>query len=122
MEIIRKSLKAYIIALGLFLLLTLALAALLNFTAFREGWTFVGLVFCLAVPSLLLGILEGKIVGKKGLFVGLAASALFLLLILFAAGGVFAGSFGVHSFHASYIIPLLLGGAGGILGSNSGKS
>lgn len=121
MEIIRKSLKAYIIALGLFLLLTFALAALLNFTAFREGWTFIGLVFCLAAATLLLGILEGKIVGKKGLFVGLAAAALFLLLILFAAGGVFVGSFGIRSFHGSYVIPLLSGGAGGILGANIGK-
>ncbi len=122
MEIVRKSLKAYIIALGLFLLSTLVLAALLNFTAFRESWTFAGLVSCLAASALLLGILEGKIVGKKGLFVGLGAAALFLLLILFAAGSVFAGSFGIRSFHASYVIPLLLGGAGGILGSNSGKS
>ena len=36
MEKLRKSLKAYVIALVLFVALTFALAALVNFTGFRK--------------------------------------------------------------------------------------
>lgn len=121
MEILKKSLKAYAIALGLFLVLSFVLAALLNFTGFKESWTFGGLIVALTAAALLLGILEAKVIGKKGLFVGLASALLFLLMILFSAGGIFMDSFGLQSFKALYIVPILAGGGGGILGANSSK-
>ena len=61
MEKLRKSLKAYVMALVLFVALTFALAALVNFTGFRESWTFGALMVILSVSTLVLGMLEGRI-------------------------------------------------------------
>ncbi len=121
MEIIRRTLKAYIISIVLFLGLTFLLAAIIYFTGYKESWSFVGLMVILSIASLVIGIMEGNIIGKKGLIVGLSAAAVFVMIILLAVGGVFAGAFGLESFSAFYIIPVLIGAAGGILGANLNK-
>lgn len=118
MEIIRRTLKAYIISVSLFIALSFLLAVMINFTGFRENWTFAGLVCILSAASLVIGIMEGNIIGKKGLLVGAAAAALLVLIILLAVGGVFAGAFGMDSFSIFYAIPVLAGAAGGIVGAN----
>ncbi|MDO4545550.1 MAG: TIGR04086 family membrane protein [Bacillota bacterium] len=121
MEILRKTLKAYILAILLFIVLTLVLAAVINFTGFKEEWAFAGLVAILSVVTLLLGFLEGRIMERKGLLAGLGAAIVFLLLVLFAVGSVFSRSFGVESFSVFYLIPLASGMVGGVLGTNSSK-
>lgn len=118
MEIIRRTLKAYIISVSLFIALSFLLAVMINYTGFRESWTFAGLVCILSVASVVIGIMEGSIIGKKGLMVGAAAAALLVLIILLAVGGVFAGAFGMDSFSVYYMIPVLSGAAGGIVGAN----
>ena len=70
MEKLRKSLKAYVIALVLFVALTFALAALVNFTGFRENWTFGSLLVIMSISSLVLGMMEGRIFQKRGLLAG----------------------------------------------------
>lgn len=122
MAFIRKTLKAYIIVICVFILLTLLLAVLLRFTAFDEDWSFIGLVVVLSVTTLLLGIMEGNVIGKRGLLAGIVSAAVFLAIILLAVGSVFAGTPGKESIHVSYLIPLLSGAVGGILGANSRKS
>lgn len=121
MEIIRRTLKAYIISIVLFLGLTFLLAAIIYFTGYKESWSFAGLIVILSIASLVIGIMEGNIIGKKGLIVGLAAAAIFVMIILLAVGGVFAGTFGMENFSAFYIIPVLVGAAGGVLGANLNK-
>ncbi len=122
MALIRKTIKAYIIAICIFVLLTLILAALLRFTAFDEDWSFYGLIVALSVAALLLGIMEGNVVGKRGLLVGIASAAMLMVIILLVVGSIFAGTSGKGSIHAEYLIPLLSGAVGGILGANSRKS
>ena len=78
MEKLRKSLKAYVIALVLFVALTFALAALVNFTGFRENWTFGSLLVIMSISSLVLGMMEGRIFQKRGLLAGGAAAVFFL--------------------------------------------
>lgn len=121
MEIMRRTIKAYIISLTLFIGLTFLLAAIIKFTGFKEEWTFAGLVFILSVISMITGIMEGHIVGKKGLLVGTVAAVLLILIILLAVGGVFAGAFGIDSFNVFYLIPVFIGAAGGTLGANLNK-
>lgn len=121
MEIIRRTLKAYIISICLFLALTFLLAAIINFTGFRENWTFAGLITIMSIVSLITGAMEGNIIGKKGLFVGMAAAALLIVIILLAVGGVFAGVFGLESFSPFYIVPVIAGAIGGVLGANLNK-
>ena len=119
MEIIIRSLKAYIFVTCLFTALTFLLAALISFTGFKESWSFAGLVCILSVSSFVIGFMEGHITGKRGLFTGIAAAAVFMAMILLAVGGVFAGAFGIDSFSVFYLIPILAGAAGGIAGANT---
>lgn len=121
MEFLRKSLKVYAAALLLFVLLTLALAAVLRYTAFSTGWSFAGLIVIMSVASAFTGLLEGRLTGKKGMLTGAAAAAVFILVIIFAVGGIFAGSFGMKSFSVSFFIPVAAGAAGGVFGANLGS-
>ena len=93
MEKLRKSLKAYVIALVLFVALTFALAALVNFTGFRETWTFGSLLVIMSISSLVLGMMEGRIFQKRGLLAGGAAAVFFLAIILVSVQGLFAEEF-----------------------------
>ena len=122
MDFIRRSVKAFMLAVCVFVLLTLILAALLRFTGCDEDWTIAGLVAALSLAALLLGFLEGNIVGRRGLTVGTAAAAVFLIIIFPAVGGVFAGTSEEYGFHWLHLVPILSGAAGGVLGANSRKS
>lgn len=121
MEFLRKSLKVYAAALILFVLLTLALAAVLRYTAFSAGWSFAGLLVIMSVVAAFTGLLEGRLTGKKGMLTGAAAAAVFVLVIILAAGGIFAGSFGMESFSGVYLIPVAAGAVGGVFGANMGS-
>jgi len=121
MDILRKSLKAYCFASAIFVLFTLVLAAVIYFTAFKESWGFAGLITALSISALLLGIIEGRITGKKGLITGMTAAAVFILIVITVTGSVFADSFRIENISAFYIIPLICGGIGGIAGTNSDK-
>ncbi len=121
MEFLRKSLKVYAAALILFVLLTLALAAVLRYTAFSAGWSFAGLLVIMSVVAAFTGLLEGRLTGKKGMLTGAAAAAVFVLVIILAAGGIFAGSFGMESFSVVYLIPVAAGAVGGVFGANMGS-
>ena len=121
MEILRRTLKAYMLTLCIFVILTFVLAAIINFTGFRQSWTFAALLVALSVSCTFIGVMEGNIVGKKGLLVGAASSAVLILIILLAVGGVFAGVFGMHSFNIFYIIPVIIGAVGGVFGANLAK-
>ena len=70
MEILRRTLKVYVLALCAFAALSLILAAVIRFTGFPETWTFAGLVAALSLVSLLTGAMEGGIIGKRGMIVG----------------------------------------------------
>ena len=72
MEILRRTLKVYVLALCAFAALSLILAAVIRFTGFPETWTFAGLVAALSLVSLLTGAMEGGIIGKRGMIVGLS--------------------------------------------------
>lgn len=118
MEKLRRSLKAYVMALVLFVALTFALAALVNFTGFRESWTFGALLVILSISTLVLGMLEGRIFQKRGLLAGGAAAILFLAIILVSVQGIFAEAFSLGKMMWLYLIPVATGGFGGICGVN----
>ena len=112
MEKLRKSLKAYVIALVLFVALTFALAALVNFTGFHETWTFGSLLVIMSISSLVLGMMEGRIFQKR------AAAVFFLAIILVSVQGLFAEEFSLGKTGWLYLIPVAAGSLGGICGVN----
>lgn len=121
MEFLRKSLKVYAAALIFFMLLTLALAVVLRYTAFSSGWSFAALIVIMSAVSVFTGLMEGRLTGKRGMLTGAAAAAVFVLVIILAAGGIFAGSFSMESFSIFYLVPVAAGAAGGVFGANIGS-
>lgn len=116
MEILRKSLKAYLLVVVIFALLTLALAAAVSFTGFKESWTFGGLVGALTLSSVVIGFFEGRIIGHKGIVTGIAAALLFLLIVLFSVSSAFESALGIGKLSIFYLIPIVGGAVGGIVG------
>lgn len=121
MEIIRRTLKAYMISICIFVIFTFLLAAVIYFTSFKESWAFAGLVIILSITSAIIGVMEANIFGKKGIFVGTAAAVVFLTLIFLVVAGIFAGTLTMDGFNIVYIIPILAGSVGGVFGANLNK-
>ena len=107
-----------VLPLMLFVALTFALAALVNFTGFRETWTFGSLLVILSVSSLALGMMEGRIFQKRGLLAGGAAAVFFLAIILVSVQGLFAEEFSLGKTGWLYLISVAAGSLGGICGVN----
>lgn len=119
MDIIKKSLKAYILCIALFLILTFVLACIICFTPFKEEWSFKSLIAVLTAVTFVLGLIEGKIIEKKGFIAGTAAALVFLVIILFSVSETFSESFNITGGGVFYIIPLISGTIGGIFGANN---
>ena len=121
MNILRKSLKAYIFAFVLFVAMTFIIAALIKFTGFSEEWAYAGLVTALAAACLVIGYLEGRIIGKRGLITGVVAQAVFLLVVFLVLSLLFSDSFTVKNTGLFLPVHLLAGAIGGVIGANSKK-
>lgn len=118
MDILRKTLKILILVILLFMLLTIILAAVIKFTGFKEEWSFAGLIAILSLSTFVFGMLESGLTGKKGLVTGFISSLLFVALIIMSAAVFFADEFSADSFNVFYLIPVIAGAVGGILGVN----
>ena len=121
MDILRKSIKAYCFASVIFVIFTLLLASVIYFTGFKESWSFAGLIAGLSFSALLVGVIEGKITGRKGLITGMIAGLAFILIVVSVVGSIFADLFDLKNISAFYIIPLICGAVGGIAGANAHK-
>lgn len=90
MEIIRKSLKVYIITFVLFVILTMLMAALICFTGFREAWGYGSMLAVLGISAAVSGVLETRVIGRRALFVFLITAVLFILLSYFLIYAIFS--------------------------------
>lgn len=118
MEYMKKAFKSFAVCIILFTALTFILAAMIQFTPFRESWAFGGLMTVMALSALTAGFFAGSITGKKGLFAGAASACLFLFVILFLTGKLFSGGFDLSDINSFYSIPVAAGALGGIAGAN----
>lgn len=117
MEFLRKSIKAYITAAFVFIMLSFLLACIICFSGFKESWAFAGLIFILSADAMLLGIMQGAAAGRRGLLTGMLSAMILLVMVISAAGGVFAEDSDLKSKAVFYMIPVLAGGLGGITGA-----
>ena len=118
MEFIRKTIKSFALCLAIFAALTFVLAAMIQFTSFRESWAFGGLVVALSLTTMIFGRLESGITGKRGLLTGAASAVVRVFIILFISGEMFSGNAGLSGISVFYAIPVITGAAGGIAGAN----
>lgn len=121
MVILRKSIKIQILGLLLFGLLTVIIALLLMMTPFKEAWSYPCAIAALCISCLLVGTLEGKVVSKRGLIIGVLASIVTLTLIFVLLNALFNGDFKVENSDIILTIPLIFGAVGGVVGTNSNK-
>lgn len=118
LEILQKSVRAYGIASLFFLITVTAIGLLLCFGPLPEKGMAHYMLFALVASCFLLGMMAGAITKKRGLFYGVSYAAIFMLfivLLLFAATG---GESPIALLKSRYLLCLVFGGIGGILGVN----
>jgi len=118
MEIIRKCLKVYCIATFVFICLSFAFAAIIKWTPLSEEWSRVGIITVLSISVMVSGYLEGVLIGKKGFFVGMVTSIIYILIILFFVKMILVGRMDIDIMKLQYVVPLVLGVIGAIVGTN----
>ncbi|MCI5897387.1 MAG: TIGR04086 family membrane protein [Anaerovoracaceae bacterium] len=110
--------KAFLLAVLIFIGLTSLFCLLIWLTPVPERWSAFYGIGVLSLSCLIFGLLGGRIIGKRGLFIGGGASLMLLLTIL--AGSVFFTQTPTSAeiFHLKYLPCIFCGCIGGVLGVN----
>ena len=113
--------KGYILSLGVFLFLTFVLAVILRNTGMPLQFAMpFGILVCTAA-AFLFGMVFGSTFEKRGLFFGFFSAVLFMgLLTVLAAAAVQAEAVSLPR-NPWFVIPVIVGGVGGIAGVNLKK-
>lgn len=118
MEMVRKNLKGLLYAFILFILLTLLVSVVIKLTPAPEGWAVYYMVGALSLSCLFLGIYAGNHIKKKGFLYGALYSAIFLLILTAIYMLAFSTGFEAGPGLLKYVIPILFGSVGGMIGVN----
>lgn len=118
MEKAIKNLKGFFFALVLFLVLTMAAAALMKFTSCPESWSLIYMMVALCVSCLFLGIYSGGLVRRKGFLYGALYSIIFLGVILVIYLLFFPFEPTLSPGILKFLLCLLCGSIGGMIGVN----
>ncbi len=121
MNFICKLVKGYLIAFIIFLILTVAITMFIKFTSMPESFSIYYLIVAMCIATLFLGIFSGKLIGKRGLMSAIGFSAIFVFLIIFGINCTYFQDLTLDSFNIQYMIPVIVGGIGGIIGVNAKK-
>ncbi|HWQ77388.1 MAG TPA: TIGR04086 family membrane protein [Anaerovoracaceae bacterium] len=118
MEMVRKNLKGLLYAFILFILLTLLVSAAVKLTPAPEGWAIYYMIGALSFSCLFLGMYTGNYIKKKGFVYGALYSAIFLLILMAFYMLAFTTGIEVGTGLVKYVIPILSGSIGGMIGVN----
>ncbi len=121
MNYVCKLAKGYVIAFIIFLVLTIVITSIIKVTSIPETFSIYYLIGAMCISTLFLGIFSGKLIGKKGLISALCTSAVFVFLIIFAITCTYFRELSLNSFNILYLLPVIIGGIGGIIGVNAKK-
>lgn len=122
MIVIKRTLRTLTLGLLGFFLLSAVGGILLKVTPFPESWGFGYLVFCLAVICFPAGIYMSSVLGKGGLLSGAAVSCALVVVVFLITSVGLTGTVDFKSLlRLPYLIPLLTGAFGGIMGVNVKK-
>lgn len=118
LEILQKSARAYGICSVFFLLMIGAAGLLLCFGPLPEKGMAYYVLFAMIASCFLLGILAGAIVRKRGLAYGAGYATVFLLAVMLISFAVTGLQNPIGLLKVRYLLCILFGGVGGILGVN----
>lgn len=114
----KGGLKAYALGIVSFLVLVVLLGVLVCFTPLPEKGMGYYMLGALSLACLLQGLGAGKAMGKRGLLFGLLFSAVLVLSVL-AVSLLISGNTGEFPLlQLRYLICLVFGGIGGMVGVN----
>lgn len=121
MSILRRVLKILALLIIAFIVLTVILAALIKFTPLGERWAYVGLLTIVTLLCMMTGYLTGNLFTSRGLFVGLISSVVTVELVTLCVQLVILGEITDVFPDIFYLISVLFGTVGGIVGVNNNK-
>lgn len=122
MNVLKRALKAVPLGIVGFFIISLAGSVLLKFTPMPESWGFGYIIFTFTIVCFVTAFYMGTGGEKGGLAIGLCTS-LVMILIIFSIVSIVSGTgFEIKSvMKIWYIIPVVLGTVGGIIGVNIKK-
>ena len=121
MDKMRKILKIIILAIVIFGGMTALLATIITYTSFSEKWSFACLITIATIECSLIAYLVGSLFNSKGLLIGLITSIIGIEALIIAVQLIFFGEINSVIPDIFYIISILFGTVGGIVGVNSNK-
>lgn len=113
-----KSLKAFILAGCLFLILSAVFGALIRFSPLPERHIMYYGLLSLCVSCLFLGVYAGNLLKNRGFLFGAVYSAIFVFLITLLISAFSETEPGNGFFQLRYLACLLSGSIGGAFGVN----
>ena len=121
MNFIRRILKILALLIIVFAVFTAILAALITFTPLGEKWAYVGLLTIVTLLCIMTGYLTGNLFTSKGLVIGLISSVVTVELLFLCVQLVILGKITDVFPDVIYLISILFGTVGGIVGVNNNK-
>ncbi len=121
MSLLRRILKILALLIIVFIVLTAILAALITFTPFGERWAYIGLLTIVTLLCMMTGYLSGNLFNGRGLIVGLISSFVTVELVILCVQLVYLGEITDVIPDVIYLISVLFGTVGGVVGVNSNK-
>lgn len=122
MIILKRAVKVVPAGLLFFFLLSLAGGVLLKISPMPESWGYGYMIAVFAIICFITSFYMGLGMEKAGLLTGIVTSAFMILIIFLLVSVCFKSGTDIHSlFRISYLIPLLVGTLGGIIGVNVNK-
>lgn len=118
METVWKNLKGFLYAFILFLLLTLLISVIVKLTPAPEGWSIYYMIGVLSMTCLFLGMYFGNHIKNRGFVYGALYSIIFLLILSAFYMLAFSKGFEFGAGMVKYLIPVLSGSVGGMIGVN----
>ena len=113
--------KGLILSVCIFMILSFLFAPIIFLTNLSESNGIFYVIAILCVSSFAYGFYSGKKIGQKGLIVGAISAFIFLLVVLFSVFIAFFKEPNIDFLSPIYVLPILLGGIGGIVGVNVKK-
>lgn len=113
-----RMIKTFLYAFIIFLITVAIFGLLIRFTPSPERWSAYYMLISLSIACFFIGLYAGNMFKKRGVFLGMLFAALFLMLAIIA-GVLITGEYSEAGLlQARYLICLICGGLGGIIGVN----
>ena len=118
---LKKSMKAYVTCLLIFMVFSVGLSAMISFGPLPETSMGISISLLFIFVCFLMGMMGSSIMKKRGLFFGMAYASIWVLTVALILFSLFGIGEPISLLQPEYGIGILFGGIGGIFGVNQKK-